>query len=251
MENINLNFKSLWLSSWTTFKSTWKKIVPITIILGVFFVVLSLIQESVKEQGFLFFIVAIAGFVFRVLITLGFLGICLRAVRGQDFSWNDITEKSNKFFTYIGSSIVAGLYMVLSFVPSIVLFSIFATLTGTLSFIVLLLAIVLSVLSFWFVFTRLYFFQFFVVDNEMKIMDVIKTTWKSTRGKNLQVFLLILSLSAFNILGMLIFFVGLVITVPLSVLILANFYLSIYGNTKHDDSIIPEIRGEELEMPKN
>jgi uncharacterized membrane protein len=70
---------------------------------------------------------------------------------------------------------------------------------------------------------KLQYTEYFIVDKKMDAIDAIKASWEITKGVKGNLFLLGLLLGLINILGFLCLIVGLVITVPLSMV--ANAYV--------------------------
>lgn len=251
MENKKQNvyiFETL-KESWNIFIKNWKKILPVTVAFGVLLFLLSNIQQYFSHQWLSSFITNVLSFFVQIFITMGYLNMVLYVIRGKDFEWKNIYEKSNRFLHYIGATILVSIAMAISFVPSVLLMIVFWKFGDASLFLrvsMSVLSALFALASFVFVVSRLYFFQFFTIDTDLLVLDIVKTTWRSTKGKNMQIFSIIIFALILNILGMLAFGVGLLVSVPISVIMLGLVYQNVSGHINHDDSIVPEIRGEEL-----
>lgn len=70
----------------------------------------------------------------------------------------------------------------------------------------------------------LVFTSYLIVDKGKGPLEALKESWRITKGHKKQIALLMLALVGINIVGVLLLFVGLIITVPLSMLAMAHAY---------------------------
>lgn len=77
-------------------------------------------------------------------------------------------------------------------------------------------------------------FQFLIVDRETRPLQSLQLSWALMRGHRLEYLYLNLICMVVNMVGMLAFFVGIFITLPLSFLALAVFYLAVTGQPVAD-----------------
>lgn len=98
-----------------------------------------------------------------------------------------------------------------------------SVLIGVLVLIGLILLIVPGIILSVGLFAALYL----VVDKKMDIIPALKHSWEMTKGNRWKVFLLMLSLLAINLVGMLALLVGLIVSVPVSYLATAHAYRSL------------------------
>lgn len=70
----------------------------------------------------------------------------------------------------------------------------------------------------------LMFTPYLVVDKHLTPIDAMKESLRMTKGNRWELFLLMLALLLLNFLGMFAFFVGLLVTIPMSMLAIAHVY---------------------------
>jgi uncharacterized membrane protein len=73
--------------------------------------------------------------------------------------------------------------------------------------------------------------MFYVADSELGAVESMKASWQSLSGEKGKLFLLVLVLSAVNFLGAIPFGLGLVATIPWSLLVLSIVYVRRSGRT--------------------
>ena len=76
----------------------------------------------------------------------------------------------------------------------------------------------------------LMFTPYLVVDKGMHPIAALKESWRFTKGHKLQLFVLVLAIVGINILGLLALVVGLLVSVPVSMLAIAHAYRALSGN---------------------
>ncbi len=84
------------------------------------------------------------------------------------------------------------------------------------------------------------FAVYYVIDYKDNPIDALKKSWELTNGYKMKLFLLFLLLGALNLLGLAALFVGLLVTVPVSMFTVAHVY-----------NILTEAYGDEQEGFKN
>lgn len=89
-----------------------------------------------------------------------------------------------------------------------------------------------------YVLARYGLFPFFILDKNLGPLESLKEAGDATEGIRWQMFLLFLACVGLNILGMIFFLIGLLITVPVTLLALAVVYRRLTGQAKN--SIQPD-----------
>jgi len=134
----------------------------------------------------------------QIVIKMGALRTFLSLVRGEKRPYSDLFTLWKPFWVFLGASLVFGLIvsvgMVLLIIPGI------------------MAAVALQ------------FFVYEIVDGNKGAIEAIKSSAAMTKGKRLQLFWLMLTLGLINMLGALLFGVGLIITIPLSGVAMALAY---------------------------
>jgi uncharacterized membrane protein len=96
-----------------------------------------------------------------------------------------------------------------------------------LSVVIILIGFVLLIIPGIIAKLGLLFVPFLILEKDMKGVESIKESWRMSKGYKWQLFGLLIVLLFLNILGALVFGVGLLVTIPLSVLMLAHAYREI------------------------
>ncbi|MBI5003769.1 DUF975 family protein [Candidatus Kaiserbacteria bacterium] len=190
---------------WETFKKRPWFLVGATLLVFVLSWIISAIQNAqsgVAVLGFVIFLVALA---MSTLIDMGFTALYLHA--HDDISTVSLSDlwHPKSFWQYLVATIlvsflvIAGLILLI--VPGLILVTLFA------------------------------FVKLLVIDRNLGPIEAMKESVQITRGHRLDLFLLILSLIAINILGAIALLIGLLLTVPVSVLALVHAYRTLAHTT--------------------
>ena len=168
------------------------------VIWAVITIILTAFQNSLNanKQYLINLVFNLLYWVINSIFSLGFVNIMLKFVDGVKPKFKDLYY-TTKLFNFI----------LASFIKMVIVIG------GLLLFIIP--GIIFSI--------KLQFVEYFIVDKKMDALDAIKASWELTKGVKLNLFLLGFLLGLINLLGLLCFLVGLVITVPLSMV--ANAYV--------------------------
>lgn len=152
---------------------------------------------------------ALASFVFSILmwivgsiISMGIISISLKFVDGKKPILKNIFYTKN-IFNFLLASIIRTVIIVAGFILLIVPGIIFAI--------------------------KLQYSEYLIVDKGLDAVSSLKKSWEMTKGVKWNLFLLALLLCLINILGALALVVGLLITVPLSLVASAFVYRKLYS----------------------
>lgn len=185
----------------------------------------------------------ILGLVVSLFVALSLLSLSLIIVRGESFSFADLFSRLRsptlvlKFFvlTFV-YTVVVGL-LVFPFVASSSLAFASFFLTGDITVMNnrLLSLLLVTFLMFSFgVYVSVCFkiYPYVLLENEhMKMIDIVKRTYRLTSGSFWKLFFFLITLSILNLLGFILLGVGLLITVPISVFALAHLYRKLEGHS--------------------
>lgn len=169
-------------------------------------IVTSGIQGSLNanKQPLLSFIFSLLMWVVNSIISMGIINIYLKFVDGKKPNLKDIFY-TKKLFNYILASIVRTLIIVIGFLLFIIPGIIFSI--------------------------KLQYSEYLIVDKQKDAVDSLKGSWEMTKGVKWNLFLFGILLGLINILGVLALLVGLLITVPLSLVANAYVYRKLYSQT--------------------
>ncbi len=156
------------------------------------------IQSSLNlnKQFFLSFIFSLLMWVVNSIIAMGIINICLEFVDGKKPNLKDIFY-TKKLFNFILASIIRSVIIIVGFILFIIPGIIFSI--------------------------KLQYSEYLIVDKQLDAVSSIKKSWEMTKGIKWNLFLFAILLGLINVLGILAFLVGLLITVPLT--FVANAYV--------------------------
>lgn len=164
------------------------------------------IQNSLnsERQVFLSFIFSILMWIAGSIISMGIINICLKFVDNKKPILKDILY-TKSVFNFLLASVVRNIIIVFGLVLLIIPGIIFAI--------------------------KLQYSEYLIVDKGLDAVSSLKKSWEMTKGVKWNLFLLALLLCLINILGALALVVGLLITVPLSLVASAFVYRKLYSQT--------------------
>ena len=149
-------------------------------------------------------VVTTVGWVLGLVVTMGIMKMSLRFVDGDHGELADLFATFPSLISYILASFLVGIIvtigMLLLIVPGIIL--------GI----------------------RLQMYVWAIVDNHAGPIEALQQSWTMTRGFAWNLFLLNLLLGLINMLGMLAIGIGLVVTVPLSMVAWGHAYRRLEGS---------------------
>jgi uncharacterized membrane protein len=183
---------------WATFKKRpWILIgaLLLTIIAGA--ISSALFGNENQGSGIVVGAMILASVIVNVLIEIGFLTFFMRAhdsIESAQFTdlWNP-----TPFVWYLVGQVAVGIIVIIGLVLLIV--------PGLIAAV------------------ALFFTSYFIIEGKGPI-EAIKASWEMTKGNRWKVALLLLAVAGLNLAGFLAFVVGLVVTVPISMLALVHAY---------------------------
>lgn len=149
-----------------------------------------------NKQFLLSFIFTLFMWVVNAIISMGIISIALKFTDNKKPELREIYY-TKKVFNYILASIIRNIIIIFGFVLFIIPGIIFSI--------------------------KLQYCEYLIVDKKLDAVDSLKESWEMTKGVKWNLFLLGLILGLINILGFLALLVGLLVTVPLSMV--ANAYV--------------------------
>jgi len=194
------SYKRVFAYSWDIFKQNVGVLIGTLLFLTIISMGTQFLSDVViREMSFVLgFAVLCVGWVFSVLFSMGYVYLTLRMVRKQKASSEDILVPAPQFFSFVGASL----------------------LYGVIVFFGLLLFIVPGI--YWSV--KYMFFRQAIIDRRVSPLQALSQSGSLVQGKWWRIFGLGLSVVLLNLCGALLFGVGLLITIPLTALVLARVY---------------------------
>ena len=234
---ISISKRELFIQSWELFKNNSRFFLNVGILL---FVIQHMIPIIIgiffTPYSLSYFVFHFAYLLITTSISLWVIVQILRVLRSQDTdSFKDIFRYFYKVYRAIGGSLIITLSLI---IMGILIFSMFGNQlninleTATLEVIskaiisstylsIIVLGYGIGATYLW---IKAYFFIYYIIDNDTGIMESIKQSLNSTRGYEAELFIVWISTILMNFLGIILYGVGLIFTLPYTLIILSIFY---------------------------
>ena len=158
-----------------------------------------IIERYAREKvGDYLILIRIVSSFLQVVMSMGLIRISLRFVDNQEAETRDLFSCFHLFFRYLFASIIFAVFVLLGLVLLIVP------------------GIILAL--------KFQFYDYFIIDKELGIVESIEKSGKITEGALWELFRFAIILIGINILGALCFGVGLLVSIPTSMLAMAHVY---------------------------
>lgn len=143
----------------------------------------------------------------QLFIGLGFIKIMLRLIHDEFVEVMDMFNNYRTFLSYFVASFLYGIAVALG----------------------LLLLVIPGI----FVAIRFQFYPYFIIEGHLSSFDALQQSFYLTRNYNFELLLFGLASVAINLLGMLFFGIGIVLTYPLTTMATAVVYKSLMSEEEH------------------
>ena len=207
-----ISFSNIFNKAWDIFKDNGSDLVVFTFVYILLSAIFSFFDTSVSGSGFLIsLIISIACGIAQMILSLGFYRVLLNTIDSKISQPSTLFEHTNPILIlhYIIGSIIAGVAIVMGFI--------FLIIPG------IYLAI------------RLQFFTYCLLEqDEPECMQALSDSWNMTKGHLLDLFTLGLLSICIVILGVIAFFVGIFVAIPLTGLISAIAYRILNAKMEED-----------------
>ena len=229
-----LNISELFSNSWKTFTDNWLFVVITMVIVMAIQLVLTSFGYNIDPvtnvaTGSL--LVTGLGTIVSLILGIGTIDIFLGLTRGEKREYMELvtTVTVKKFFVYFAASILYAIMLIIGFIlfviPGIIVMLVFLP------------------------------FVYFIVDKDAGVIDSLKMAKRSTKGNRGAIFLVIIAVSILNGLGALLLGVGLLITMPITMFVMAYMYRALIGDMNsvgstedtQEDEVEEVIEVEEVE----
>lgn len=165
------------------------------LMIGTQFLAVVLMQEVSWTTGIS---VALFGWIFTTVLGMGILYILVTLTRKRKVRHEDLLTPAPSLIRYVGASFLYHIIVTIGFI--------FFIIPG----------FVLAV--------KYMFYRHLIVDQNLDVFQALYVSGRMTEGMKMRLFLLSCWLSLLNILGMLALGVGLLVTVPYTMLVVARVY---------------------------
>lgn len=159
--------------------------------------------ESFSFEQFMEFlpgllIISLVSLVVSVILKLGLLKVFLNLVDGGRPALNDLWSTTRFLPEYFGAVLLMAVPIIIGFI--------------------------LFIVPGFYLYLRWQFFSILIVDQNLGPIEALKTSWRLTRGRAVDMFLMFAVLAALVLAGSLFIGVGLILTLPLSLIFFASVY---------------------------
>lgn len=175
-----------------TLKKNFRFFLGIMLILGLVSVLPEIGKVLIKEKKLFIDVFSAVISLFGIILEMGLIKISLKLYDQEKPKFSDLFSQYPLFFKMLFGSIFYGLIIILGLILLIIPGIIFAV--------------------------KFYLFEYFIVDKGLGPIEALKRSWRVTGGATGNLFLFLLLVTAINLLGVLVFSIGLLITVPITAL---------------------------------
>lgn len=177
------------------------------------FVVTTILNSAMEDKGGISILAGIVSVIFSVFVNIGLLKIVLKLLNSEKPNIKTFLEVTfSQFFRYIGTAILYGICVLVGF-------------------ILLIVPGIIAIL-------RLQFAYYYVVDKGMGPVEALKASWAATKGETFNIFLYTIVVLIMNIIGALIFGLGLIVTLPITFISLGYIYRKLSGTSVPQTTVV-------------
>lgn len=202
------------------------------------------IAGLMADKDGMFVLVHFAGGIVSLYITCGYFTFLLNLASGRKASLNDLFKGGpiliKAFLGGILLSIAFGVTIGIFIALGLILFN---NTAGAAEIFVL---IILGVFAFTFVATRYSQYLYLLVDREVGVMESFNLSSKLMKGRFWQYNIMLMVFGLINLSGLIPFGLGLIVTIPLTSIATAVYYLAITGQPIYDPMAIASKPPEEF-----
>lgn len=221
-------------AAWKVFKKNWKFLVPALIATIAIMFVLQTLQKTVESKIILSLLVSVIAIIVGIMITLGWSKIVLKLVHNHEIVWQDFKTDTKTWLPFFLARLLIGIFMFAAImIFALPIFWAIGSMVAGLVFPVIL-SIILSLFGFvlviW-VTIRYMFISFIAVEKKLNAWKMLTESSRLVKGHTIQLFIFGLLLLLINIIGALLVLVGLLVSVPVSMI--ATGYVYEHLKKKH------------------
>lgn len=207
---------SLFRESWSDYKSNWK----LFILVGIIFLLVGFLGNmgvEISPEGYVSQspVIGIVTWLLQIFITLGYIKFVLNIIDKKEAKIEQLFNGANTINHFVS-------FVVVSLLAS--------ALIGLGTIFLIIPGIILSV--------GLLFAQYIAAEEKAGIFESLKESWHGTKGNRWKIFWFMVVVAFFNIFGFLALVIGLIITIPMTSIMYARLYRTLFSSEdiKGDDS---------------
>ncbi|MFM7319800.1 MAG: hypothetical protein ACKO5E_22865 [bacterium] len=225
-ESANFTVGDVLNRSWQILRSQLGLTIGATILYFVLGNLLAFFSGVVDDQS-LKLILSLANTIATIFFQIGFFTFMLNLASGRDAKLADLFSGGPLIIPIFLASLLFGLVIMGALIPAFLIGAILGP-------IGILVALIYGLIAYVMIFTRLIQYYFLLIDREVGIVESLTLSSKLMKGKEIQFMSMSLMLLLINLCGLFALGLGLIITVPLSFVCLAVYYLGITGQPVAD-----------------
>ena len=218
--------KTAFLESWITFRKNWKQLIVFSLIFIAIGVAFSLLDERLRvNKTYTNYFSNLTNLVFSTFLSLGLIRISLRLINKKSVEYKHFFNNWRLFGKFMLASILKSLIIVSPIIILIIITSLLNIQKDVIwatGIIVVWLCIYLAV--------SLQFVEYLIVDKDTSIIDSLKRSIFLSKGVKIRLIVIFLMLIILNLVGLSLLLLGLIITIPVTWLVIANVYQSLAKN---------------------
>ncbi len=200
--------------NWSLFKKTWRFLVSTTalflaIFLTLIYVDVVVLSEIYESFNIIYLLFTLVSFLIVLLLILGFTRIVLDLLSDKKVQRDDLFSQSSNLPDFF---VATSVYVVLGII------GIFLLIVPGVYFI-----------------TRYYFYGIVLIDKGYGPIESLKYASRLSKGFRWQIFVLLLLLISINIFGVLLLGLGILVSLPISILVSVNLYKKLSDRINKED----------------
>lgn len=195
----SLSVRDTLMFGWTTFSKRPWFFITLFVCLMIAYAFLSFVTDPAhQDHGPMAFALFVASVVLGTVLEIMLVNIALKSHSNVEAVTFSDAYVRLPFWSYLGTKVLVALIVVLGLILVIV--------PGVIAGLALMFA------------------TYLIVDKGRTPLEAIKESVRMTKGNRWKLFLFVLALAALNIVGAVLFFVGLMVTVPVTYLAMVHAY---------------------------
>lgn len=198
-------------ASWQITKNNFGFLIVALLITGAVYIVMQTMLGAVSDNAGLLFLLSLLYYVLELLLGIGIITISIKLVDHKEVELKDLFMHYQYLFRYFVGSLLYGIIV----------------------FVGLILFIIPGII--WAL--KYQFFSYAIIDKNMKVWDAFKFSATITSGVKLDLLGLAIISMLINLVGMLALLVGLLVTIPLTMMVMAYVYRKLEQNTLPQPSV--------------
>ena len=173
-----------------------------------------------------------AAYLFQIGLNLGFLRICLNMINNTEVNFSLLFSSFHMLISYVFATILYLLALLLAASPGLLLFITSVSfdldnISSSIGSMPAILSVILMIVPAIYLSIRLQFYDYFLVDEECGILDAIKKSADISKGYVLELFIIGAVLSLMILISIIPMGLGLILTIPLSMVATSYVYLKL------------------------